>query len=68
MLSLKRNTIKVPTEGAAAAKQYGPRPNDFFWAQNAQLPFPDVVENADRDLNAYKRRQELSAKTGISSR
>lgn len=68
VLSLKRNTIKVPAEGAAAAKQYDLDPNDFFWAQNAQLPFPDVVENADRDLNAYKRdAQELSAKTGISS-
>ncbi|CAK7901404.1 protein Sly1p [[Candida] anglica] len=77
VLDLRRNTIKVikftdndsnNSTPNTTTKQYDIDPNDFFWAKNSQLPFPDVVENADADLNTYKRdAQELSTKTGISS-
>lgn len=81
VLELKRNTIKVVKVDTTAAtasveggeqktsvKQYDVDPNDFFWAKNSQLPFPDVVENADLDLNTYKKdAQELSSRTGITS-
>ena len=76
VLLLKRNTITFQKAasstgtqpGEAVTKQYDVDPLDFFWAKNAALPFPDVVENADAELNTYKRdAQELSAKTGILS-
>ena len=78
VLELKRNTIKVvkfdETSSSADGtvkqnvKQYDVDPNDFFWYKNSQLPFPDVVENADMDLNTYKKdAHDLTAKTGISS-
>lgn len=43
-------------------------PKDFFWNKYSQLPFPDAVESADAELNAYKNdAKEVTAKTGISS-
>ena len=49
-------------------KNYDIDPKDFFWSKNSALPFPDVVENADIELNAYKKdAQDLTNKTGITS-
>lgn len=63
VFELRRNTIRV-----APGKAYDVDPRDFFWTKNAHLPFPDVVENADAELNAYKKEaQDLTARTGISS-
>lgn len=63
VFNLKRNTITLP-EG----KNYDIDPKDFFWANNSQLPFPDVVENANIELESYKKdAQNLTAKTGITS-
>ncbi|RCK55676.1 Protein SLY1 [Candida viswanathii] len=67
---LQRNTIKlVKYEGEqATTKNYDVDPKDFFWNKYSQLPFPDVVENADAELNAYKNdAKEVTNKTGISS-
>lgn len=67
---LKRNTIRVTKYDGdnATSKSYDVDPKDFFWNKNAQLPFPDVVENADVELNLYKRdAQDLTAKTGVLS-
>lgn len=62
VFSLKRNTIKLKE------KSYDVDPKDFFWTRYSQLPFPDVVEHADAELNTYKRdAQELTNKTGITS-
>lgn len=70
VFELRRNTIKVTKyEGDKPhTKSYDVDPKDFFWNKNAQLPFPDVVENADVELGSYKKEaQELTAKTGITS-
>lgn len=62
VFNLKRNTIKVDN------KNYDIDPKDFFWNKNSQLPFPDVVENANIELEQYKKdAQELTNKTGITS-
>ncbi|EGV62960.1 Vesicle trafficking between the ER and Golgi [Yamadazyma tenuis] len=59
---LKRNTVRVD------GKDYDLDPKDFFWNKNAQLPFPDVVENANVELESYKHdAHELTARTGITS-
>ena len=71
VFTLKRNTIKLvkyDDNQKATSKSYDIDPKDFFWARNSQLPFPDVVEHADIELNAYKKAaQELTNKTGITS-
>lgn len=71
VFELRRNTIKMQKfddNNNALLKNYDIDPRDFFWNSNAQLPFPDVVENADAALNQYKKEaQDLTAKTGVTS-
>ncbi|KAK6891997.1 Protein SLY1 [Candida tropicalis] len=70
VFQLQRNTIKlVKYDGEQSTiKNYDVDPKDFFWNKYSQLPFPDVVENADTELNAYKNdAKEVTNKTGISS-
>lgn len=70
VFELKRNTIRLVkfADDKQTTKNYDIDPKDFFWAKNAALPFPDVVENADIELNAYKKDAlDLTAKTGITS-
>lgn len=41
---------------------------DFFWARNANQPFPTVAEDIDAELSKYKAdAAEISKKTGASS-
>lgn len=67
---LRRNRIKITKYDSANGPQqvqYDVDPRDFFWLKNSQLPFPDVVENADQELGDYKREAELiTSKTGAS--
>lgn len=71
VFDLRRNTIKLvkyDDNGLSHVKSYDVDPKDFFWNKNSQLPFPDVVENADFELNLYKKdAQDLTNRTGISS-
>lgn len=71
VFSLKRNTIKLDVtgeNGQSKQKSYDVDPKDFFWSKYAQLPFPDVAEHADTEINAYKKdASDLTAKTGITS-
>ncbi|KAI5965867.1 SLY1 [Candida pseudojiufengensis] len=73
VFQLKRNTIKLIKPGKdenspSVTKNYDIDPRDFFWNKYSQLPFPDVVENADVELNSYKQdAKEITNKTGISS-
>lgn len=71
VFELRRNTIrltKFDEHDKPSVKNYDIDPKDFFWGKNAELPFPDVVENADLELNSYKKdAQELTNKTGITS-
>ncbi|EMG47004.1 hypothetical protein G210_2718 [Candida maltosa Xu316] len=70
VFQLQRNTIKIiKHEGeTTTTKNYDVDPKDFFWNKYSQLPFPDVVENADIELNLYKNdAKEITNKTGISS-
>lgn len=73
VFQLQRNTIKITKHAAKdgekdSTKNYDVDPKDFFWNKYSQLPFPDAVESADAELNAYKNdSKEVTAKTGISS-
>ncbi|KAK6461917.1 vesicle trafficking protein Sly1 [Scheffersomyces coipomensis] len=80
VFKLQRNTIKIykynPNNNnknnqdnqSPTSKNYDVDPKDFFWNKYAQLPFPDVVESADVELNAYKSdAKDITSKTGITS-
>lgn len=73
VFQLQRNTIKITKHAAKdgekdSTKNYDVDPKDFFWNKYSQLPFPDAVESADAELNAYKNdAKEVTAKTGIRS-
>ena len=73
VFQLQRNTIKITKHATKdgekdSTKNYDVDPKDFFWNKYSHLPFPDAVESADAELNAYKNdAKEVTAKTGISS-
>lgn len=69
VFELRRNTIILTKHGEKVETvKHDVDPRDFFWNKNAQLPFPDVVENADMELNAYKAEaQGVLSKTGANS-
>ncbi|KAK6200937.1 vesicle trafficking protein Sly1 [Scheffersomyces amazonensis] len=70
VFKLQRNTIKIHKYNGQeqTSKNYDVDPKDFFWNKYGQLPFPDVVESADIELNTYKNdAKEITNKTGITS-
>ncbi|KTB19042.1 Protein SLY1 [Nakaseomyces glabratus] len=69
IFKLRRNTITIPGENETSPeKQYDIEPHDFFWLQNAHLPFPEAAENVESALNEYKNEaNEIVKKTGVTS-
>ena len=72
-MHLNRITVEIPTENSESCKpgpkrSYDLNSNDFFWAKNASLPFPNVAEDIDAQLGKYKEdANEVTRKTGASS-
>lgn len=72
-MKLNRITVEVPVDEGNAAKgvtrkAYDLTANDFFWAKNAGVPFPQVAEDIDAELTRYKEDAgEITRKTGASS-
>lgn len=65
---LNRVTIQEPDKPAAAKRSYDLDSKDYFWAKNAELPFPQVAEDIDAELNQYRQEaNEIMRSTGISS-
>lgn len=74
VFKLERNTIKIEKNSGSngsekvEVKKFDIEPKDFFWNQNASLPFPDAVENVEKELNKYTSdAKQITAKTGYSS-
>ncbi|KAK3944069.1 Sec1-like protein [Diplogelasinospora grovesii] len=69
---LNRITIETPVDSNNPAKgttkkSYDLATNDFFWAKNACLPFPQVAEDIDAELTKYKEEAEaITKKTGVA--
>lgn len=69
---LNRITIETPVDSNNPAKgttkkSYDLAANDFFWAKNACLPFPQVAEDIDAELTKYKEEAEaITKKTGVT--
>ncbi|CCK67956.1 syntaxin-binding protein KNAG_0A02670 [Huiozyma naganishii CBS 8797] len=80
VFKLSRNTLTIQTasdtktaggEGedskGLVTKQYDIEPTDFFWLQNAYLPFTQATENLEAALNQYKAEAlEITKKTGVT--
>lgn len=65
---LNRVTVQDPEKPAAAKRSYDLDARDYFWAKNAELPFPQVAEDIDGELNNYRTEaNEIMRSTGISS-
>jgi sec1 family domain-containing protein 1 len=75
VLKMKLNRITVETSvdennpaKGTAKKAYDLTSNDFFWAKNASMPFPQVAEDIDAELMRYKEdANDITKKTGASS-
>ncbi|KAG0645093.1 sly1 [Hyphodiscus hymeniophilus] len=72
-MKLNRITVETPIDETAPAKgttkkAYDLTANDFFWAKNAGVPFPQVAEDIDAELMRYRdEANEITKKTGASS-
>lgn len=65
---LNRVTVQDPEKPTAAKRSYDLDAKDYFWAKNADLPFPHVAEDIDAELNSYRTEaNEIMRSTGISS-
>ncbi|KWU45721.1 putative SLY1 protein [Rhodotorula sp. JG-1b] len=66
-MKLNRVTVEAPEAGKMSKKTYDLDAKDFFWAKNAQNPFPQVAEEIDLELNKYKQdANEITRSTGVS--
>ncbi|BGP37496.1 Vesicle trafficking between the ER and Golgi [Rhodotorula kratochvilovae] len=66
-MKLNRVTVEAPDGGRMSKKTYDLDAKDFFWAKNAQNPFPQVAEEIDLELNKYKQdANEITRSTGVS--
>ncbi|ODN81055.1 hypothetical protein L202_03152 [Cryptococcus amylolentus CBS 6039] len=66
-MKLNRVTVESPENGRLQKKSYDIDSKDFFWAKNANNPFPSVAEDIDADLSKYKSdAAEITRSTGIS--
>jgi sec1 family domain-containing protein 1 len=69
-MHLNRITVSVVDEKTHVStdKSYDLNASDFFWARNANAPFPNVAEAIDSELVKYKNdADEVTKKTGVSS-
>ena len=65
---LNRVIVQEPDKPPTAKKSYDLDSKDYFWAKNADLPFPQVAEDIDAELNQYRQEaNEIMRSTGISS-
>ncbi|PHH84454.1 hypothetical protein CDD83_1924 [Cordyceps sp. RAO-2017] len=74
VLDMKLNRITIETAvdesnpgRGTAKKSYDLNANDFFWAKNAGVPFPQVAEDIDAELTKYKEdTAAITKKTGVT--
>ncbi|GMM34255.1 syntaxin-binding protein [Saccharomycopsis crataegensis] len=72
VFQLNRNTIVLQTvdsdTGTTKSKKCYIDGNDFFWEQNSASPFPEVVENIEKEASEYRNKAaDLTNKTGVTS-
>lgn len=71
-MKLNRITIETPVDESnpskgVTRKAYDLTANDFFWTKNSSLPFQEVAEDIDAELNRYKEESAaITKKTGVT--
>lgn len=71
-MKLNRITIETPVDEnnptkGVTRKAYDLTTNDFFWSKNSGLPFQEVAEDIDSELNRYKEESAaITKKTGVT--
>lgn len=71
-MKLNRITIETPVDEnnpakGVSRKAYDLTANDFFWSKNSGLPFQEVAEDIDSELNRYKEESAaITKKTGVT--
>lgn len=71
-MKLNRITIETPVDESnpakgATRKGYDLTASDFFWTKNSGLPFQEVAEDIDAELNRYKEESAaITKKTGVT--
>ena len=66
-LEFKLNRVVVPADEQDPKRQFDLDSKDFFWARNAEQPFPQVAEEIDAELNKYKQdAAEITRSTGVA--
>lgn len=66
VLGMRLNRINLVTKDGP--KSYDVDAADWFWAENARLPFLSVAENVDTALNKYKTdMQQVTRSSGVKS-
>jgi len=65
-MKLNRVSVEAPEGGKLQKKSYDLDSKDFFWANNAAHPFPQVAEEIDLELNKYKQdTADITRSTGV---
>lgn len=68
VLDTKLNRVTVSEPEKQHKRSYDLDAKDYFWEKNAELPFPQVAEDIDAELNKYRMEaNEIMRSTGISS-
>ncbi|KAG8894058.1 Vesicle trafficking between the ER and Golgi [Tulasnella sp. 408] len=66
-MRLNRVTVSTTENGRTTKKAYDLDSKDFFWAKNSAIPFPQVAEDIDAELNRYKQdAADITRTTGVS--
>lgn len=66
VLGMKLNRVNIVTKDGP--KTFDIDSSDYFWQENARLPFPSVAENVDAALNKYKNdMQQVTRNGGVTS-
>ncbi|KAJ1650415.1 Vesicle trafficking between the ER and Golgi [Dispira simplex] len=69
VLDFQRNRVQYSTQerGRAVKKVYDISVQDFFWAQNAANPFPQVAVEVDEESKRFKKQaEEITRMGGVS--
>ncbi|KAJ1950030.1 Vesicle trafficking between the ER and Golgi, partial [Dispira parvispora] len=69
VLDFQRNRVQYSTQerGRAVKKVYDISVQDFFWAQNAADPFPQVAVEVDEESKRFKKQaEEITRMGGVS--
>lgn len=66
VLNMKLNRITVSTPDTGR-KAYDVDSKDFFWAKNANMPFPQMTDDVTAEMERYKTESaDIMRKTGVN--